>query len=254
MTSHHHKEHVEEQRPPLPKRDLSPEQLQVELDKKTKIWHESTCRKMFLDIIDRVKPSAGWHFDKVVCLVTGAFASTPPEWLEISLYQLACVLDTAKALVQRGHAADDGVKVVAQDMVYTPQDSAFLGTLGVEVLKTEWITGLQKAKDHLGPLTLLFEWHIEYGDRVCSDLYESEIGLRVCSGSGFMRSGPVQELDGTPRIPDFFVHLADRFDAMHGACEFPPFCEDGLGNPFKTVIHWPKRREDEKELRDFDQI
>lgn len=227
---------------PLPNdRHFSPAELKTALDEKAAIWRGSTCRKEFLELIDRIKPSAGWQFDKVVCLGTGRFANTCSASPETAMFQLVCVLDTAEALAQQGHPGGKAVGIFAQDPDNSPRDFAFLRTMGVEVVESTYNDELQKVNKHLGPGTMLFEWRIECGEQIATQIYEPAIGLRICSGTRFLRECPVRQLDGEPdpKCARFFLELADEFDAEHGACDFPQWHEED--DPFGQVIHWAKQ-------------
>lgn len=187
-------------------------------------------------------------FDKVVCIATWSFQDPCGVSTTESMVQFACAFDTATELEKRGDSGTAGIRVFAQDPLYTPLDIEFLSRRGVTVLKMDPLRiGLNVAKDHMGPQALLFEFFVTMNNKpLIEDLYASDIGMRVGTPSRFLnREGH--------RFED--VEMGNRFNETHVRCEFPEFKEDkwahGGTNTHRAFdglnVHWRETSEQASE-------
>lgn len=164
--------------------------LQSLFDEQMELWRSSTSRKALLDIINQHRPQKG-GFNKVLCLGTGRFSERevdyssemqgmPPGTNKRDMLQLASAVDVAAELGKGAQAGS--VEVLAQEPRYQTQDLELLASQGVTVLKMDaGRKGLDVAMDHIGPRTLLFEFHISKDGYTADDFFGTEAGLYVCS-------------------------------------------------------------------------
>lgn len=98
--------------------------LQQDLDAKTAIWQASICREALITLLKLKQPPGGWKFTKIVCLGTDSFGRVVERIRGASMFQLACVIDVAGQLPERGLAdAGTTVEIFAQEPDYTEEVS-----------------------------------------------------------------------------------------------------------------------------------
>lgn len=210
--------------------DITHSQLQARFDEATTTWQASSCRDELLKIITEHQPDDG-DFDKVVCLGSGRFcqresndpgipSTATPGPGKKSIIQLACVVDIAREMEKKCQCKVD---LLAQDPQYTPRDLALLASQGVQVLEMDVERhGLNVAKDHMGPRTILFEFHASKDPNTLEDMYSGDIGLVIGSSVERVYDAVSMCWKGDERLDrQSALDLMDKFEDTHDSCDFP---------------------------------
>lgn len=225
-----------------PDLSITAEQLRKDFDKKLKVWRASSCRRVLLSMLRKNAPDEGWNFTKAVCLATGSFSTQNLERNRRSLLQLACFVDLVSVV-------GEGLKLYAQEPMYSPADVAFLSSLSIQTMQMDlthdaegnlvpYDPGMGPAKQYFGPSTLVADFFMYKSPAALRDFFEVEHGMYL--GPEFNQAS----FTGNEELLNEKV----KFEGMY-LKKWMPRYEEEPGVFEGLMVFWPDpgRDEDERE-------
>ncbi|KXS98841.1 hypothetical protein AC578_10840 [Pseudocercospora eumusae] len=229
-----------------PARDITVESLTIEIAAKTKAWKQSSCHKLLLTLLDRIRPDDDWNIRRAICLGCGSLSRDNVECRRRSVWQMVAFVEIAKEL---------GIEeLYAQEPTFTELDGKFLKTLNVEVLgMTTDNAGnaLGPAREILGPEALLFEPFVDMSAGMVQELLEQDVMLYIGSSmKGLAEKGTRADATAESRkrlAKDIEAgQLARRFCDGRGVYRLPTFDVDP--NIFDGMsIYWKEEKDSDYE-------
>ncbi|KAF2725243.1 hypothetical protein K431DRAFT_281192 [Polychaeton citri CBS 116435] len=122
---------------PPPSKDHDVARVLADFERKSRVWKASTCRHRIFEILQKQTPDGGWPVHKAYCLGSGSFSRDNVLLRQRSMLQFVAftdILDSVRSLGVNGTEGGDGggIKVYAQEPIYTEVDKEFLGSLAVD--------------------------------------------------------------------------------------------------------------------------
>jgi len=227
---------------------MTVEILQANYEKCKRLWEASSCRKEFLQILDKKQPDDGWQLDSAICIASGSFSQIHTQRGKRGMLQFAAFMDT---IIHVQKTSDEQIKVYAEELVYNDIDIAFLTSLGVTVIvHSDPNKAQQSLQDpalfsHMGPQSMVFELYIDPWEPALRRLLKADPKLLVGSQPEKKLLSLVQAFPSATECDD--RALIKKFDKERASYYLPQFDED-LGIFEGLRVCWKEPVDDESQI------